>query len=567
MSKAVFIFTFSPVQLFIAEARRAADLFTGSQILVQLAKASAEAIQKAGGQLIYPSELTDDIPNKLVAQIEWEKTHSVVQETLAGFQNKWKEITRSAHDRLVHKETKDDTWENIWERQVDKQWETFWVAVQGQDSAALKAANQALEAAKRTRNFSASEEDGYKDSLSGCRSALRTQRLDAQEYWKKLALQHTPSKIKRDGREKLDAIGAIKRFSVIADELFPSTSTIASSDYLAKVLADPQAREVLKKYAEMVDRLGCFTVSTGPEWRYDGDLLYAETLTAKRLKDDYGLESVTPELLKKARIELSGLYEMVKQPSIYYALITLDGDSMGEYINQRETVAEHRVLSHQIAEFSREVRLLGKDGNDDFAHLIYNGGDDVLAMTPMCSAISFAQKVADLFEKKIGRSASAGIAIVHHQYPLQAAIRAAHRAEAHAKKVPLKSALCVEVIKRSGVPYRMVCHWNDLGGRFAEMVKLFSNRQLSSHFAQEVTEQARIVSALEMDAQTSMLKRLIHRHRSPDLANEEQVLNSLSNWNQALERTIVTGGDDSGLNELGCWLAFARFVAQGGKEG
>jgi CRISPR/Cas system-associated protein Cas10 (large subunit of type III CRISPR-Cas system) len=247
-------------------------------------------------------------------------------------------------------------------------------------------------------------------------------------------------------------------------------------------------------------------------------------------------------------------------------LITLDGDSMGEYIDQRKSLDEHRGLSRQIAEFSSAVRLLGKPGNSDFAYLIYNGGDDVLAMTPLSSAIPFAQKVARLFQEKIGRSASAGIAIVHHQYSLQAAIHAAHRAEAHAKKIPQKSSVCVEVIKRSGVPYSMVSHWDDLGDRFTEMVDLFFTGQLSSRFAQEVIEQARIVSALEMDAQASMLKRLIHRHRGPDLTDEEKLLNILSTWNQALGRTVVTGEDDSGLDALGRWLSLARFVAQGGKE-
>ena len=40
MPDAVLIFTFSPIQSFIAEARRASDLYVGSQILVRLAKAA-----------------------------------------------------------------------------------------------------------------------------------------------------------------------------------------------------------------------------------------------------------------------------------------------------------------------------------------------------------------------------------------------------------------------------------------------------------------------------------------------------------------------------------------------
>jgi CRISPR-associated protein Cmr2 len=68
MNSAVLVFSLGPVQSFIAEARRAADLFTGSTILSELAKAAAQAI--GTGKLVYPASVEDvNVPNVLVAYL------------------------------------------------------------------------------------------------------------------------------------------------------------------------------------------------------------------------------------------------------------------------------------------------------------------------------------------------------------------------------------------------------------------------------------------------------------------------------------------------------------------
>lgn len=59
MTEAVLVFTFGPVQPFIAEARRASDLFVGSQVLAQLAEAVARALRRAGADLVYPAAPKD----------------------------------------------------------------------------------------------------------------------------------------------------------------------------------------------------------------------------------------------------------------------------------------------------------------------------------------------------------------------------------------------------------------------------------------------------------------------------------------------------------------------------
>ena len=65
------IFSIGPVQDFIATARRSRDLWYGSWMLSELARAAAKAVLEQSGELIFPSDPinTSSVPNKIVATI------------------------------------------------------------------------------------------------------------------------------------------------------------------------------------------------------------------------------------------------------------------------------------------------------------------------------------------------------------------------------------------------------------------------------------------------------------------------------------------------------------------
>jgi CRISPR-associated protein Cmr2 len=602
MTDAVLIFTFSPVQSFIAEARRAADLYVGSQILVQMARAAAQAIGLQ--HLIYPAmlngRLPDDVPNVLVARVAYGQAADIAQRAQEALFEQWREFTRAARNTLKAHQPTDAVWEAIWERQANNLWQVFWVAVpisEGGYRKAYQEARDALDAVKHSRVFAQVEEPNAKDSLSGKREALHLGGQTAKQYWSDIARKVTAARLRPDGRERLDAIGATKRFCKLAERAaIVSTSTIAGADFRerARHAAGIQLALYRKAIEEVLDRYLYAPRKHDIQWPYDGDLLFLESLAEERLKDSYhGLER--PEKLEEARRALREVYKAAgSRPSPYYAVIVLDGDSMGEHITGLLETSKpeeaHGEFSGQLASFAGQVpSVLGQTfreavpmtaavGRSDREiggeFLIYNGGDDVLALAPLSLALPMAQALAAHFADLVpGCTASAGIAIVHHLYPLDAALAAAREAERTAKRMPDKAAVAITVLKRSGEAVTLRSKWQSLGTLFEELVAHFAEKRLSSRFAYDLSSRAHIVTALPAEARKATLKQLVERHKTDALtgANAKALVEALAQWAQTLDgqtppEIVDSASVPQGMAELSRWIVFACFVAAGGSE-
>jgi CRISPR-associated protein Cmr2 len=574
MAEAILIFSLGPVQGFIAEARRVGDLDAGSEVLKHLSRTAGRAIQDNGGTLIYPAHLEDDVPNKLVARVPREQVEDIARAAQEAIKSEWQTYVGTAHNLLTtHGPSPDECWNTIWERQISTFWETYWAAapLDGNYKTAYDQASRAFDATKRTRVFYQVEEQGLKDSLSGQRSALRTADLPADKYWAQVAASPrvTQAQLRPEGRERLDALGAVKRWGGLADKS-PSVSHIAATDFLAA--AKRQSTE-LKAYREMVenlmrDRLYC--VSDDPAWPYDGDLFFEETLTENRLADSYGLTQPQPGLLDAAKETMvRTLYPVVGRPSYYYAVIVFDGDDIGKMVSKCESEDEHRAFSRRLLDFARQARdLIG----EHTAHPVYVGGDDVLALAPLSKALPLAQTLAKKFANTVDDgTASAGIAIAHHLYPLDATLSAARAAERRAKGMKGKASVCVRVLRRSGEQFDVRSRWDDLGD-FEPLITLFRDGALSSKFAYAVADMAYAFRE-PGDAFEAELSRLLERHRDPEKWSENKAewAAQLRQWAESLpEPTKETSAyfpeRISQAEELARWLMLARFLAQGGAE-
>jgi CRISPR-associated protein Cmr2 len=567
MTDSLLIFTFSPVQSFIAEARRAADLYAGSRILVELAKAAASAIGE--NRLIYPASLEgQDAPNKIVARVPSDQAESIGKAAKEALLKRWAEIANGVLVELSRRGfLVDPIWEGIWRRQTaqDYFWSVFWAAARMPSEAdypkAYREASRALDAVKHSRVFVQPEtgEPGLKDSLSGSREALHTANEDAKRYWANVAEKVEAPELRPEGRERLDAFGAIKRFGKIAQEgMFFSTSTVAAEDFL-KVAKEKAAQELArhrKALEQLLDRPT--RVRNDDDWPYDGDLLFMETVVKERLKDSYRLGQADEVRLKAAQGSLRALYKKAdSRPSPYYAIIVLDGDSMGEWISNCQNEDEHRKVGRKLAAFVGKVNTIVPDG-----FRVYNGGDDVLALAPLAQALPLAQQLAGEFNKMTeGHTASAGIAISHHLYPLDAALEAARGAEKHAKNAldKAKAAVSVRVLKRSGETVEVYSRWEALGDVFESLVKMFQDDALSSRFAHDVIHSAYALNEADEKFEAEV-RRLLGRHRNDKHSNAPDP----TEWARKLRMWADSLPGKS--EELGRWLALARFVAQGGGE-
>jgi len=560
MSGAILIFSLGPVQGLIAQARRVGDLDAGSHLLVELSRAAGTAIQNQGGDLIFPTTLASDVPNKLVARIPAEKVERVVEAAQQAIETKWHQYVSRAQQQLKAKgPATDEVWEAIWKRQIGTLWEIYWAAAPetGDYRVAYDTASRAFDASKRTRVFKQVKEKGAKDSLSGRRSALRTRALKAKEYWAQVAQspQVTRAELRPDGREWLDAIGAVKRWCGLGEQS-PSMSHIATSDFGTAAKTHNTELNVYRKTVENLLQGHLYKVSNDRDWPYDGDLFLLETLTPERLEDSYGLKQPQPGLLQASQLALRILQEKVGfAPCPYYAIIAFDGDNMGRMVQQCQTEVEHKALSQRIINFAGQVRGIVRKYH---GHTVYAGGDDVLALAPLSRALPLAQELADQFENVIHGTASAGIAIAHHLYPLDAGLSAAREAERQAKQVPGKATLCVRVLKRSGETVDALSPWSAIGSTFTQLVDLFRSEALSSRFAYAAVDAAYALPEANesFEAET---RRLLHRHRHLDkwTESEEKWAANLRTWADRLP---------GGTEELAHWLTLAHFVAQGGVE-
>ncbi|MCS7087533.1 MAG: type III-B CRISPR-associated protein Cas10/Cmr2 [Thermoflexales bacterium] len=563
MTKSVFIFTFSPVQPFIAEARRTSDLFVGSRILSELAKAAARALQQYG-QLVYPFTLAEDAPNQIVAVIEGD-IKQAAQAALQAFEKRWEEIARSAWDtfsKLVPQHQQDQTLDEIWQRQRQHFWETFWASatMAGDDYAeAYHRARRALDAAKRSRLFDPVSEPGVKDTLSGAREALHPRGLTSlaqvRSFWGTLARQVDRARLLPDGRERLDSIGVIKRFCDLeGDRRFPSTSTVAALDFIER--AKSNSVEALRRYRDalrqhLADAL--YKVQEDSDWPFDGELLYEETLSPARLEESFGVS--LPEQARKALLQaLNALYESLNcRPTPYYAILMLDGDNMGQRISEclkaSKPLFEHQTFSQKLSIFAEKVRKKKIRG------LVYNGGDDVLALLPLAQALRQAEQLAEEFRNITGGTASAGIALVHHLSPLGNALRAAREAEQSAKGVPNKNALCTAAVKRSGEREQVRMHWDDLF-TFNQLVDLLGSGKLSMRFATDASESALSLSLDVPEMFAAELRRQANRHRNKELFTESKArefAQELAAWAQRLP---------DGIEGFRSALGVARFIVR-----
>jgi len=498
-----------PVQSLIAAARRTRDLWCGSWLLSEAARAAAlELHRRHPGCLIFPdlddpeqalqprrtpgdeanianilrAEVTaasDDTLRALSAAAKWEAV-----ERLAGL---CKQARAEVPDLPLH--------EDLWQAQTRDILECFaaWtVVLDGDYQAAAKRLGSVLAARKATRDFDPAAIDprglGYgipKSSLDAGREsviALPHKERDLPKY--RTALR----KLGLSGGEELDALALAKRRAGEAEQ-FTAFARIAAEPWVDSLTPEQQQR--LRKAYQPLAAGGLATGTTGNQdpasktsiyaaLPYDGALLYGFRLANARQArdlspDDLQSLGTLDKVLNAIRKEPNAHGESVGEPLPYAAILQADGDRMGKLLTQARGAADSRAISRALHGFASEVREIVRAQR---GHAVYAGGDDVLALLPLERALPCARRLAERFaeclagvaeqlglERKDWPTLSVGLGIGHLMEPLGSLRARAARAEQAAKKGnspaenAQRNALSIHLGIRSGAEPQWRAQW------------------------------------------------------------------------------------------------------------
>ncbi|PJK08738.1 type III-B CRISPR-associated protein Cas10/Cmr2 [Lysobacteraceae bacterium NML95-0200] len=231
----IFQFTLGPVQGFVAQARRTRDFWAGSFILSWLSSVAIAAIQRQGGEVLFPVPDENyleylyvkhrDNSNKDASKSKFPQQGSIPNRFRAatakvplGFepervgkavQDAWKALADAVWEQDLKAVSRQET-KKIWNRQVANFWEISWVLSDKATSGNL------LDRRKNWRNTVPPQEPGHKcmmmDGWQELSGVAETNLSEVDKFWNGLRQSGSPG-IATDLRkgERLCAMAFIKR--------------------------------------------------------------------------------------------------------------------------------------------------------------------------------------------------------------------------------------------------------------------------------------------------------------------------------------------------------------------
>ena len=444
MANYLFLFTFGPVQSFIAQARKTQDLYGSSKLLADLSNHLREEVEsKFSGKVIFAT-------HRILAEVNTEDIHSmgILLEKTA---RSW--LKTLATMSFTQKKP------NGFDEQIENALEFSWAAVPRTDDYAtdFSKVNKLLAAVKNTRTFrQIDEKSGRKCAISGQRNAL---------FFRKTAAAHNPKGVISDAveisesnllnpGEAVDAVSLIKRLYG-RKKGFPSVAEIALGESYDP--GNPKIKEYQKLFTD-----------------FDPQMLFEESLSENYIKRHQVLKAkISLDKARSIRKELEREAEASGKPFCkYYAVLMMDGDSMGQWLSgekfrgnsnfSKDNLREfHDHVKSQMDEFAEKVRDYFSYGNK--GKLIYSGGDDVLAflnLKYLFESLKFFRREYPDIDGTKSLTASAGLVIAHYKTPLAEVLGQVRLAEEKAKKTDGKDALTMRVIKHSGEIEEVCLKWD-----------------------------------------------------------------------------------------------------------
>lgn len=603
----VFVLALGPVQDFIAAARRTRDLWFGSWMLSELARAAGEAIESSygTGSLIFPASgrLKDPdatFANKIVARISGEPEEAG-RAARAAIDRRLDELQKDAFEKILGHPAFSPNRGRA-QRQIADLVEVQWASAPegaGGYHAARNEAERLLGARKNSRLFQPVTwgAEVPKSSIDGQRESV----IDEAAFD-----DQTPRQLYDDFRidpaERLCGVSLLKRLgkrkSPRYDEHhFLSTGQIAAGPLLERLAAlqrDPEADTKLRAAWERIevklDEVGAdlseqrvFVKATRNPYLdvYDAGLLFESRLPDlfPELQEPRERRRRADPLVKEinAFLHAAGITTLCP----YYAVLHADGDRMGATIDEIKDFRRHQALSDSLSVFADSARKIVEVTHR--GELVYAGGDDVLAFLPLHRAVACARALAEDFAERLapfgfGGAAptlSVGIAVAHFLDPLQAAVRLARRAEAKAKEARDKAApiakaagvlppggFAISFDKRSGPALHLTGHWGELDVQLETLTTLHAEEEIPDKAGYELRELARLVDGTE-GAERENLSMLVHKEAERILSHKQPKRGDQSEIKHAIRKELSAMLEVEGpLSSLADRLIGARLLAE-----
>ncbi len=507
-------FSLGPVQGFVTQSRRTRDLWASSFLLSHLAEVALDVVIGHGGQIVLPA--WDDearsnaqrhdfgtVPNRFVVDVA--DGRATAEAASAALRSRWKEVVDSVWNQYVAGVAQhgDDT-QAIWDRQVANFWEISWV-IGSPDSS-----DELLAARKNWRTTPATVEPGDHCTMMGDRQELSgwirsLARTKQDEFW--CRLRSRTGKLDLGDDERLCAIALIKRlFPRVANEAigrpleqnnWPSTAYVAAIPWLRDVASNAKLRSDVITYGTMVRRLAENALGerqtrikslqplkdvTGDFLKLDGNFFQPNALRNSRVTPFQNQLSDDEDKAQRDKLQeqLKTLCKAAEsKPSAFYAVLLMDGDSMGALLGEARKpkgVGETRA-TRALSQFSRHVPDI-VSRNDGIT--IYAGGDDVLAMLPLRDVLPCAIALTDEYQRCFKADCgeviaglatlSGSIVYAHYHTPLRDVLATAHHLlDDIAKEATGRDSLAIAVFKSSGINAQWSAPWKhireDEGGK------------------------------------------------------------------------------------------------------
>lgn len=450
--KHLFLFTIGPVQSFIAQARKTQDLYAGSQLLSDLIAFALGYIQLQGHEIIFPyysrNGVTFDLeknstsyPNRFVAilnySLEEQNKVTILGQSLENLLRKQLEGLAKKKFEIIPAQYRPS---GLCE-QIEDFLEVYWVAMpydkKGKYNEQFKTLESYLGAVKNVRSFRQLVEKGRKCSVNGEYNVKIYQKTEEEE-------KQPREKIRKTKLFANDNYILCKNYRDIDNRHIQSGEGLCAISFLKRLYRDedsfPSTAEIaLLNNTHIATKIAQLRKSFGKHFDYQ--LLFDENLTEKYF-EKHGLND--KKLPPKARDIVNSIKQVAKDQikmNSYYALLSFDGDSMGEWLSKAKNQSEHKEFSKLLIDFAQKA----KEKVDAVGKTVYAGGDDFLGFVNLEYLFETIEYLKEVFKECVTKknpivdgdkkfTMSIGLVIAHYKTPLRQVIKQAKKLEKGAKE-------------------------------------------------------------------------------------------------------------------------------------